>query len=162
MVICLTVQETQETHVLPWVWKIPWSKKWQPLQYSCLGNPMDREAWQAPAYWVAKSQIRLSMCVRVCVCVCVCVHQRSQILPYANCYYLVAKLSDSFETPWTVAHLATLSMGFSRHEYCSGLPFPSPEDLPDSGIETESETGCKSLKLLVPKSEFFVYCYYTH
>ena len=74
----------------------------------------------------------------VCVCVCVCVHQRSQILPYANCYYLVAKLSDSFETPWTVAHLATLSMGFSRHEYCSGLPFPPPGNLSNPGIELTS------------------------
>ena len=38
-------------------------------------------------------------------------------------------------TPWTVAHQAPLSMGFSRQEYCSGLPFPSPGDLPDPGIE---------------------------
>ena len=38
-------------------------------------------------------------------------------------------------TPWTVAHQAPLSIGFSRHEYCSGLPFPSPEALPDPGIE---------------------------
>ena len=38
-------------------------------------------------------------------------------------------------TPWTVAHQATLSMGFSRQEYWNGLPFPSPEDLPDPGIE---------------------------
>ena len=34
-------------------------------------------------------------------------------------------------TPWTVAHQASLSMGFSRQEYWSGLPFPSPGDLPD-------------------------------
>ena len=40
-----------------------------------------------------------------------------------------------FATPWTVAHQAPLSMGFSRQEYCSGLPFPSPGDLPDPGIE---------------------------
>ena len=40
-----------------------------------------------------------------------------------------------FVTPWTVAHQASLSMGFSRQEYWSGLPFPSPEDLPDPGIE---------------------------
>ena len=40
-----------------------------------------------------------------------------------------------FATPWTVAHQAPLSMGFSRHEYWSGLPFPSPGDLPDPGIE---------------------------
>ena len=40
-----------------------------------------------------------------------------------------------FVTTWTVAHQAPLSMGFSRQEYCSGLPFPSPGDLPDPGIE---------------------------
>ena len=38
-------------------------------------------------------------------------------------------------TPWTVVHQAPLSMGFSRQEYWSGLPFPSPVDLPDSGPE---------------------------
>ena len=36
-------------------------------------------------------------------------------------------------TPWTTAHQAPLSMGFSRQEYWSGLPFPSPRDLPDPG-----------------------------
>ena len=40
-----------------------------------------------------------------------------------------------FATPWTVAHQALPSMGFSRQEYWSGLPFPSPGDLPDPGIE---------------------------
>ena len=43
-----------------------------------------------------------------------------------------------FETLWTVAHQAPLSMGFSKHEYWSGLPFPPPEDLPDPGIEPAS------------------------
>ena len=43
-----------------------------------------------------------------------------------------------FVTPWTVARLAPLSVGFSRQEYCSGLPFPSPGDLPDSGMEPSS------------------------
>ena len=43
-----------------------------------------------------------------------------------------------FATPWTVAHQAPLSMGFSRQEYWGGLPFPSPEDLPDPGIEPRS------------------------
>ena len=41
-------------------------------------------------------------------------------------------------TPWTVAYQASPSMGFSRQEYWSGLPFPSPEDLPDPGIEPGS------------------------
>jgi len=43
-----------------------------------------------------------------------------------------------FVTPWTVAGQAPLSMGFSRQEYWRGLPFPSPEDLPDPGIEPAS------------------------
>ena len=43
-----------------------------------------------------------------------------------------------FATPWTVAHQALLSMGFSRQEYRSGLPFPSPGDLPDPGIKPAS------------------------
>ena len=43
-----------------------------------------------------------------------------------------------FATPWTVAYQAPLSMGFSRQEYWRGLPFPSPEDLPDPGIEPGS------------------------
>ena len=42
--------------------------------------------------------------------------------------------------PWTVALQAPPSMGFSRHEYWSGLPFPSPGDLPDPGIEPRSPT----------------------
>ena len=43
-----------------------------------------------------------------------------------------------FATPWTAACQAPLSMGFSRQEYWSGLPFPSPGDLPDPGIEAGS------------------------
>ena len=43
-----------------------------------------------------------------------------------------------FVTPWSVAHQAPLSMGFSRQEYWSGLPFPSPGDLPHPGIEPGS------------------------
>ena len=51
---------------------------------------------------------------------------------------LVAKLCPTLVAPWTVAHQAPLSMGFSRQEYWSGLPFPSPGDLPNPGIEPES------------------------
>ena len=43
-----------------------------------------------------------------------------------------------FVTPWTVAYQAPPSMGFSRQEYWGGLPFPSPGDLPNPGIEPES------------------------
>ena len=43
-----------------------------------------------------------------------------------------------FMTPWTVAYQAPWSMGFSRQEYWNGLPFPSPGDLLDPGIEPGS------------------------
>ena len=43
-----------------------------------------------------------------------------------------------FATTWTVAHQAPPSMGFSRQEHWSGLPFPSPGDLPNPGIEPRS------------------------
>ena len=60
--------------------------------------------------------------VCVCVCVCVCVLSHVQL----------------FATPWTVACQIPLSMGFSRQEYWSELPFPSPGDLPNPGIEPRS------------------------
>ena len=46
--------------------------------------------------------------------------------------------SDSLQPPWTVAHQAPLSIGLSQQEYWSGLPFPSPVDLADPGIEPAS------------------------
>ena len=57
----------------------------------------------------------------MCVCVCVC-----------------SAVSDSFVTPWAVAHKAPLSMGFPSQEYWSGLPFPPPGDLPNAGIKPAS------------------------
>ena len=51
---------------------------------------------------------------------------------------LVAKSCPTLVTPWTVAHQAPLSMGFSRYEYWSGLPFSSPGDLPNPEIEPRS------------------------
>ena len=47
-------------------------------------------------------------------------------------------MSDSFGTPWTVAHQASLSMGFPRQEHWGGLPFPSAGHLPNPGIEPAS------------------------
>ena len=43
----------------PWNGKIPWRRKCQPLQYSCLENPMDRGVWRATVHRVAKSQTQL-------------------------------------------------------------------------------------------------------
>ena len=52
----------------------------------------------------------------------------------------VTQLCPTLCDPWTVVGQAPPSMGFSRQEYWSGLPFPSPGDLPDSGIESRSPT----------------------
>ena len=73
---------------------------------------------------------------------------RSEVYPWASrsaslglsffyCCCLVAKLCPTLVTPWTVA-LQSLSMGFPRQEYWSGLPFHSPGDLPNPGIEPVS------------------------
>ena len=51
---------------------------------------------------------------------------------------VVTKSCPTLVTPWTVACQAPLPMGFSRQEYWSGLPFPSPGDLSDPGIEPGS------------------------
>ena len=55
-------------------------------------------------------------------------------------------MSDSFKTPWTVAHQALLSMGFRRQEYWSSLPFFFLGDLPHVGIEPESLEASSALQ----------------
>ena len=64
----------------------------------------------------------------MCVCVCVCVHV---------CVYVLSHV-QLFVTLCTIACQALLSMEFSRQEYWSGLPLPSPGDLPDPEIEAGS------------------------
>jgi len=58
---------------------------------------------------------------------------------FLSFFFNCSVLSDS-AIPWTVAYQAPPSMGFSRQEYWSGLPFPSPGDLPNPGIESKSPT----------------------
>ena len=59
------------------------------------------------------------------------IYQSVKHVIHSSCVWLCV-------TPWTVAHPAPLFMGFSRQEYWSGLPFPSPEDLPSPGIKPRS------------------------
>ena len=61
--------------------------------------------------------------------------QKETISIYTSVCVSHSVMSDSFATPWTVAHQAPLSMGFPSQEYWSGLPFPSPGDLSHPGIE---------------------------
>ena len=75
---------------------------------------------------------------------------------------LVAKSCPTLETPWTVACQATLSMGFPRQEYWSGLPFYSPGDLPNPGIKPTSPSleGRFFIAKLPGKPYTEVYHYY--
>ena len=63
--------------------------------------------------------------------VCISWDKTMVVVQLPSCIWL-------FVTSWTVAHQVPRSMGFSRQEYWSGSPFPSPRDLPDLGIETGS------------------------
>ena len=66
-----------------------------------------------------------------------------------------------FVIPWTVAHQAPLSMGFSQQECWSGLPCPPPEDLPDSGIEPTSPVSCLHVDSLLLSHQGSPLCAYT-
>ena len=73
----------------------------------------------------------------VYLCICMCCY--SYIYPPICIYVcMLIQLCPTLATPRTIAHQASLSMGFSKQEYRSGLPFPTPGDLPDPGIKSVS------------------------
>ena len=94
---------------IPGLGRYPGEENDNPLQYSCLGNPMDRGVWQATVHGVAKRvghDLTIAY-IYINMCVCVLSHfSRVQL----------------FESIWTAARQAALSTGFSRQEYWSGLP----------------------------------------
>ena len=116
----------------PWVKKILWRREWQPTPVFMPGEFHGQRTLVGYSPWLHRElemteQLTLTFhFVCVCVCVCVCEHAH-------NCAWLSAIL-------WTISHQAPLSMGFSRQEYWSVLPFPSPEDLLDPEIEPGSPT----------------------
>ena len=73
----------------------------------------------------------------------ICPYTNSPVHLYTHMNVNVKSLSRVrlFTTQWTVAYQAPPSMGFSRQEYWSGLPFPSPKDLPNPGIKPRSPTS---------------------
>ena len=92
-----------------------------PLQYLCLGNPMDRGAWQATVHGVAKSQAQLS----------------DQHLLFCCC--LVTKLGPILCDPMDCSLPVSSVHGISQARiHWDGLPFPSPGDLPYPGIKLPS------------------------
>ena len=64
-------------------------------------------------------------------------------------------LVQLFATPWTVAYQAPPSMGFSRQEYWSGVPLPSPGELPNPGIEPKSPSLQAEALLSEPPGSMF-------
>ena len=86
---------------------------WDPMHHSPIGNSIHGIFQARILEWVAISFFMYH--VRECV------KSLSRV--------------QLFATPWTVAHRTPLSIGFSRQEFWSGLPFPFPGDLPDPGIE---------------------------
>ena len=75
---------------------------------------------------------------------------RSSWVNNTMCAHTLSRFSRVrlFATPWTVAHQAPLSTGFSRQEYWSGLPCTSPGDLPDPGIKPMSHVSCIGRRVL--------------
>ena len=92
-------------------------------------------AFQVPMqYWSLQHWILLLSLVTSTTGYCFCLY----VHIWCHCCCLATKSCLTLCDPWTIAHQALLSIGFPRQEYWRRLPFPSPGDLPDSGIEPES------------------------
>ena len=99
--------------------QIHWNPARGALRLDSVGPILSTSTWGIK---VPRVSLRTHMRARECVCGCV------QLLSHIRL----------FATLWTVAHQAPLSMGFSRQEYWSGLPFPTPGDLSDPRIKPTS------------------------
>ena len=97
-------------------WNIMICEKWERLKKKTV-NPLWFQLYKFVEQW----NPFCGDCYRLNICCC-----------------LVGKSYLTFCDLWTIASQASLSMAFSRQEYWSGLPFPSPEDLSDPGIESTS------------------------
>ena len=83
---------------------------------------MNGGAWQAKVHGVAKSQTQLNN-----------LHTQHKAISQFSSVQSLSRV-QLFMTWWTTTHQVPLSVEFSRQEYWSGLPFPSPGNLPDPGI----------------------------
>ena len=96
-------------------------------------NSRPSSRWCHPA--ISSSVVRFSSCpqslqylvINLCVCVCACTHVCVRVQPLSHVWL--------FAIPWTVTGQAPLSLAFTRQEYWSGLKFPPPGKLSNSGIE---------------------------
>ena len=128
----------------PWIEKIPWRRVWQSTPVFLPGESHRERSLQATVHRVAKSwtwlkQLSMHFFNAWSKSISSGVQQ---LCPEDS---LISKVKVKllscvrlFAPPWTVAYQAPPSMRFSRQEYWSGLPFPSPGDLPNPGIEPGS------------------------
>ena len=106
----------------------PGEGHWNPLQYPFLENLHGQRILEGYSPWGCKDSDTIEWLSTV----------PFFKIPHGGGGDLVTKLCPTLETPWTVAHQASVSMGFPRQEYWNGLSFPSPGDLPDPRIEPVS------------------------
>ena len=136
--------------------RFPRQKYWSGLPFPSPGDLTDSgikpvsPALQADYHWATREIFPCSLFCKFDVWIFISLISESELVPKARtivgCVYIYIYMeseSDSHSvmsnsaTIWTAAHQA-LSMEFSRQEYWSGLPFPSPGDLPDPGIKLRS------------------------
>ena len=111
--------------LIPGLGRFPGEGNNNPLQYSCLGNLMDRGAWWATVHGVSKeSDTTKQLSLQFTSFNLMSLEERK--IRFRDTVCVCSVTSDS-ATPWTVAHQAPLSMRFPRQEYWSGLPLPSPK-----------------------------------
>ena len=125
----------------PWFRKIPWRRKWQPTlvflpgeshgQWSLVGSSPQGRKGLDTTEGTEHAHVHVCMCV-LQTCTCVVFNDICRVV------VSVLRRAQLFVPPWTADHQAPPSMRFSRQEYCSGLPFPTPGDLPNSGIKPTS------------------------
>ena len=96
-----------------------------------------RSTWQREKSIIFFANFYCSIVVLQCVVLVSAVHQ-SEPATYKHMCVLSHSVTSDSATPWAIAHQGPLSMGFSKHEYQSGLPFPPLGDLPDPGIKPMS------------------------
>ena len=136
-----------------------WRRKWQPTPVFLPGESQGWGAWWAAIYGVAQSRTRLKqlssssskVLQRQYSAVFKSTELRDRCVRVLICFSCVRL----FVTLWTAPCQALLFMGFSRQEYWGGLPFPSPGDLPNPGVETWYLIKMGSFPANISLSSFF-------